>query len=59
LTLETIFTFALLATSLKNDIILTQPTTHDVHEPPMFLPPSIVTFLSSACVLSSESLRMC
>ncbi|KAG2097518.1 uncharacterized protein F5147DRAFT_527280, partial [Suillus discolor] len=59
LTLEAIFTFASLATSLKNDIILTQPATYDVHEPLMFLPPSIVTFLSKACVLSLESLRMC
>ncbi|KAG1832287.1 hypothetical protein DFJ58DRAFT_671167 [Suillus subalutaceus] len=49
LTLETIFTFALLATSLKDDIILTQPATHDIDEPPLFLPPSIVTFLSGAC----------
>ncbi|KAG1859229.1 hypothetical protein F4604DRAFT_1495511, partial [Suillus subluteus] len=58
LTLETIFTFASLATSLKDDIILTQPATHDIDEPPLFLPPSIVTFLSGACLLSLESVRM-
>jgi hypothetical protein len=59
LTLETIFTFASLTTSLKDDIILTQPATHDIDEPPLFLPPSIVTFLSGACLLSLESVRTC
>jgi len=32
LTLETIFTFASLTTSLKDDIILTQPATHQAFD---------------------------
>ncbi|KAG1772089.1 hypothetical protein EDD22DRAFT_768787 [Suillus occidentalis] len=59
ITLETTFTFASLAASLKDDIILTQPATHDIHKPPIFLPPSVITFLGSACTLSSASVRMC
>lgn len=59
ITLETTFTFASLAASLKDDIILTQPATHDIHKPPLFLPPSVITFLSSACTLSSVSVRTC
>jgi hypothetical protein len=59
LTLEVTLMFASLATGLKDDIILMQPATYDTSVPPLFLPPSVVAFLSAACVLSLESVKMC
>ncbi|KAG2051176.1 hypothetical protein BDR06DRAFT_824912, partial [Suillus hirtellus] len=51
------FMFASLATSLKDDIILTQPATHNIRKPPLFLLPSIVFFLSTACKLQVASVK--
>ncbi|KAG1900359.1 uncharacterized protein F5891DRAFT_1188674 [Suillus fuscotomentosus] len=51
--------FASLATGLKDDIILMQPATHNICKPPLFLPPSIVSFLSAACKLQVASVKMC
>ncbi|KAG1844813.1 hypothetical protein DFJ58DRAFT_664613 [Suillus subalutaceus] len=59
LTLEVTFVFASLATGLKDDIILKQPATYNIREPPLFLPPSIVAFLSIACKLSPASVKVC
>ncbi|KAG1844952.1 hypothetical protein DFJ58DRAFT_731030 [Suillus subalutaceus] len=59
LMLEVAFVFASLATGLKDDIILTQPATYNIREPPLFLPPSIVAFLSIACKLSPASVKVC
>ncbi|KAG1859676.1 hypothetical protein F4604DRAFT_1684632 [Suillus subluteus] len=59
LMLEATLIFTSLATSLKDDIILTQPATYSIHNPPLFLPPSIVAFLSTACILSPASVEMC
>ncbi|KAG1808063.1 hypothetical protein EV424DRAFT_1350472 [Suillus variegatus] len=59
LSLEVTFMFASLATSLKDDIILMQPATHNICKPPLFLPPSIVSFLSATCKLQIESMKTC
>ncbi|KAG1824785.1 uncharacterized protein BJ212DRAFT_1247525, partial [Suillus subaureus] len=59
LSLEVTFVFASLATSLKDNIILMQPATYHICKPPLFLPPSIVAFLSAACKLSPASMKMC
>ncbi|KAG1779162.1 hypothetical protein EV702DRAFT_948719, partial [Suillus placidus] len=53
------FVFASLTIGLKDNIILMQPATYNIHKSPLFLPSSIVAFLSTACILSSVSIKMC
>ncbi|KAG1790325.1 uncharacterized protein HD556DRAFT_1310722 [Suillus plorans] len=36
-----------------------QPATHNICKPPLFLPPSIVSFLSAACKLQIASMKTC
>ena len=48
-----------LACRLKNDIILTQPSTVPEMQPPDILPPSVKIFLQCSCGLSEDGVEMC
>jgi hypothetical protein len=48
ITLSQLCRFVALASTLRNDIILTQPSTSSVLEPPDYLPPSVITFLQDS-----------
>jgi hypothetical protein len=53
-TLPIIMTFVMLTSRLKNEILIVQPANHQPDDPPLVLPPAIVSFLSSACNLSNQ-----
>lgn len=48
-----------LVSYLKNDIILTYPSSHPVEEAPPALPPSVVSFLASSGQVSPEEIAHC
>jgi hypothetical protein len=49
-----LFRFLLVATRLKNDIILMQPSTVSDSKPPSGIPPSIKHFLAASCHMPGE-----
>lgn len=57
--LENTFRFISLASKLKNEILLAQPSTHPISKLPAFLPPSITTFLSRCCDISETMVDKC
>jgi hypothetical protein len=59
LTWEQVVRFVTLASNVKNDIILTQPTFVSDSEPPDVLPPSIVAFLGDGCELTPTYVENC
>jgi hypothetical protein len=59
LTLGQVVQFLTLAARLKNDIILTQPATVLASDPPDVLPPTVNSFLSDCCDISSDSVDRC
>ena len=59
LSLSQIYKFLLYTSRLKNDIILTQRSTHNVEDPPVFLPPVIVSFLSEVLNLPDSLVDDC
>ena len=52
LSLVKIQQFVLLAVKLKDDILLAQPTSLLVCDPPAILPPTVTTFLRNSCGIS-------
>ena len=59
LTIDKLTLFVDLTSKLKNDIILSQPPTVPVFEPPEFLPPSIRCFLGNSCGLTQTYVDDC
>lgn len=61
LSLTQLVQFIVLATSVKEDILLTQDIRYhsDPHKPPDFLPQSVQQFLSEAIGVSCEVIRQC
>jgi len=59
LSLENVFRFSLLASKLKNEILLAQPPSHPISESPAFLPPSVTRFLSRCCDTSEIAVNKC
>jgi hypothetical protein len=51
--------FVLLASKLKDDIILAQPSSILVFDPPEILPPTIATFLQHCCDISADCVDSC
>ncbi|KAJ7328303.1 hypothetical protein DFH08DRAFT_709808 [Mycena albidolilacea] len=54
-----LMTFTRLLSPLKNDIILCQPITVSTTDPPAFLPPSIISFVSEATGVPSSAIPKC
>jgi hypothetical protein len=59
LSLQQIFKFITLATKMKNDIILVQPTSVPASDPPDVLLPSITQFLQNSCGISETCITSC
>jgi hypothetical protein len=59
LSLQQIFKFIMLATKMKNDIILVQPTSVPASDPPDVLPPSITLFLQNSCGITENCVISC
>ncbi|KAF8220740.1 hypothetical protein L208DRAFT_1332096 [Tricholoma matsutake] len=59
LSLGKIQQFVLLAAKLKDDILLAQPTSVLVFDPPMILPPTVTTFLQNSCKISEPCVEAC
>jgi hypothetical protein len=53
--LENVLCFVMVTSRLKNDILLAQPSRHPVLQPPEFLPPSVVAFLTHSCGLDEPT----
>jgi hypothetical protein len=51
--------FVVLAAKLKDDILLSQPTSVLVFDPPMILPPTVTTFLQNSCEISEPCVKAC
>ena len=51
--------FILLASKLKDDILLAQPSSILAFDPPDIIPPTINTFLQHACKLSVDCVDTC
>ena len=51
--------FISLASKLKDDILLAQPSSILAFDPPEIIPPTITTFLQHACKLSSDCVEAC
>ena len=51
--------FILLASKMKDDILLAQPSSILAIDPPDILPPTITTFLQHACDLSADCVDTC
>ncbi len=51
--------FISLASRLKDDILLTQPSSVLVLDPPDVLPPSVSTFLQNSCAMSVYCVEAC
>ena len=51
--------FILLASKLKDDILLAQPSSILAFDPPDILPPTITTFLQHACKISMDCVDTC
>ena len=59
MSLEQLIKFIMLASKLKNDIILVQPTSIPESHPPDILPPSITLFLQNSCTISEACVTSC
>lgn len=51
--------FILLASKLKDDILLAQPSSILALDPPDIIPPTITTFLRHACKISADCVDTC
>jgi hypothetical protein len=51
--------FVLLASKLKDDILLVQQTSALAFDPPMILPPTVTTFLQNSCEISEPCVEEC
>jgi hypothetical protein len=54
-----ILRFASYASSLKNDILLSQPASQSESTPPDILPPTVESFLSESCDIPAEFTKSC
>ena len=59
LTINQVFRFISLAIKLKDDIILVQPSSVSVSEPPEILPPTTMVFLQRSCEMMEEYVIDC
>lgn len=59
LSLSQLCTFLAVTSSLRNDILLCQPSKHPVVQTPPFLPPKIIAFLSDCCEVSPITIQEC
>ena len=59
MSLEQLIKFIMLASKIKNDIILVQPTSIPESHPPNILPPSITLFLQNSCTISEACVTSC
>ncbi len=59
LTLGKLYRFITYAVSLKDDILLAQPSSHPPQIAPDHLPPSIQSFLASACEFTNPFTDLC
>jgi len=59
LTIIQVFRFISLAIKLKDDIILVQPSSVPVSEPPEILPPTTMVFLQRSCDMTEEYVINC
>ncbi|KAG1750235.1 hypothetical protein EDB19DRAFT_1937408 [Suillus lakei] len=50
--ISSLFRFITIGTTLKNDIILTEPSSTPIDKPPNVLPPAIAKFLGAGCSIS-------
>ncbi|KAG2095660.1 uncharacterized protein F5147DRAFT_584431 [Suillus discolor] len=50
--LSSLFRFITIGTTLKNDIILAEPSSAPINDPPSVLPPAIARFLGAGCAIS-------
>ncbi|KAG2145260.1 hypothetical protein DEU56DRAFT_910380 [Suillus clintonianus] len=50
--ISSLFLFITIGTTLKNDIILAEPSSTPINEPPDVLPPAIAKFLGAGCSIS-------
>jgi hypothetical protein len=57
--LTKIFQYLTVAAKLKDDILLTQPSSHPAAKPPDVLPSGIVTLLSRTCDLPESAVISC
>ncbi|KAJ7576367.1 hypothetical protein C8J56DRAFT_800133 [Mycena floridula] len=55
----TVFTMILCTSRLRNEILLAQRAQHSPSDPPLFLPPAIIQFLSSTCDITEEQVKKC
>jgi len=51
--------FISLASRLKDDILLTQPSFVPAFNPPDVLPPTVSTFLQNSCAISADCVEAC
>ena len=59
LTIIQVFQFISLTIKLKDDIILVQPSSVPVSEPPEILPPTAMVFLQRSCNMTEEYVINC
>jgi hypothetical protein len=59
LTIGKILHFVSYASSLKNDILLSQPASQSQFTPPDILPPTLESFLSEACDIPAKFTKSC
>jgi hypothetical protein len=59
LTIGKILCFTSYASSLKHDILLSQPASQSESTPPDFLPPTVESFLSESCDIPAEFTKSC
>src|SRR5580698_9903859 len=59
LTISKILRFVSYASSLKNDILLSQPASRSESSPPDFLPQTVESFLSESCDIPAEFTKSC
>jgi hypothetical protein len=59
LSLQQILKFITLASKMKNDIILVQPTSVPTSNPLIVLPPAITLFLKNSCGISEACVASC
>lgn len=54
LSLFSLFSFVRLSIQLKSEVILAQPSHYSPTQPPLFLPPTVITFLSECCAIDKR-----
>ncbi|THU84661.1 hypothetical protein K435DRAFT_586176, partial [Dendrothele bispora CBS 962.96] len=59
ITIAQLISFVLLASKLKKEILLAQPSNTALDHAPEFLPSYMIAFLSSACSMSNEEVKEC